>query len=84
MTIYCCFSYKTPDKSQPSRLPPPMKPKLTADNEDGNEARESEAVEEAMETNDDEGMTAERLRSTYHSSDMALAFGRLVRLNSVV
>lgn len=61
-----------------------MKPKLTADNEDGNEARESEAVEEAMETNDDERMTAERLRSTYHSSDMALAFGRLVRLNSVV
>ena len=61
-----------------------MKPKLTADNEDGNEARESEAVEEAMETNDDEGMTAERLRKTHHSSDMALAFGRLVRLNSVV
>lgn len=61
-----------------------MKPKLTADNEDRNEARESEAVEEAMETNDDERMTAERLRSTYHSSDMALAFGRLVRLNSVV
>lgn len=58
-----------------------MKPKLTADNEDGNEARESEAVEE---TNDDERMTVERLRSTYHSSDMALAFGRLVRLNSVV
>ena len=33
-----------------------------------------------METNDDEEMTAERLRSTYHSSDMALDFERLVRL----
>lgn len=32
-----------------------------------------------METDDGEEMTAERLRSTYHSSDMALAFERLVR-----
>ena len=32
-----------------------------------------------METNDDEEMTAERMRSSYHSSDMALAFERLVR-----
>ena len=32
-----------------------------------------------METNDGEEMTAERQRSTYHSSDMALAFERLVR-----
>ena len=53
------------------------------DNEDGNEAVESEADEENMETNDDGKMTAERLRSTYHSSDMALAFERLVRPESV-
>ena len=32
-----------------------------------------------METNNDEEMTAERMRSTIHSSDMALAFERLVR-----
>ena len=32
-----------------------------------------------METNDGEEITAERMRSTYHSSDMALAFERLVR-----
>ena len=32
-----------------------------------------------METNDGEEVTTERLRSTYHSSDMALAFERMVR-----
>ncbi|PFX16223.1 Midasin [Stylophora pistillata] len=67
----------TPDKSQLSRLPPPIKLKMTVENKDGNEARDTEAGEEIMETNDDMGMTTERLRSTYHSSDMALAFQRL-------
>ena len=56
---------------------------MTVDNEDGNEAVESEADEENMETYDDEETTAERLRSTYHSSDMALAFERLVRPENV-
>lgn len=83
MAINQCFFIQTPDRSQQSRLPPPIKPKMTVDNEDGNEAVESEADEENMETNDDEKMTAERLRSTYHSSDMALAFERLVRPESV-
>jgi len=32
-----------------------------------------------METNNGEEMTTERMRSTYHSSDMALAFEGLVR-----
>lgn len=56
---------------------------MTADNEDESEAVESEAHEEGMETNDGREMTAERLRSTYHSSDMALAFERLVRAECV-
>ena len=73
------ISLKTPDKPQQSRLPPPIKPQITADNEDGSDAAESAALEVDMETNDGEEMTAERLRSTYHSSDMALAFERLVR-----
>ena len=32
-----------------------------------------------METNDGEEITAERMHSIYHSSDMALAFEKLVR-----
>ena len=52
---------------------------MTADNEDESEAVESETHEEGMETSDRDEMTAERLRSTFHSSDMALAFERLVR-----
>ena len=46
--------------------------------EDESEVVESEAREEGLETNDE--VTAERLRSTYHSSDVTLAFERLVRL----
>lgn len=61
-----------------------MKPQITADNENESDAAESEAREVDMETNDVEEMTAERLRSTYHSSDMALAFERLVRLELFV
>jgi len=67
----------TPDKPQQSRLPPPIKSQITADNEDGSDGAESESREDDMETNDGEEMTAERMRSTYHSSDMALAFERL-------
>jgi len=61
-----------------------MKPQITADNENESDAAESEAREVDMETNDVEEMTAERLRSTYHSSDMALALERLVRLELFV
>ena len=37
-----------------------------------------------MEIDDGEEMTAERMRITYHSSDMALAFERLVRLECLL
>lgn len=77
LTLWLPISIQTPDKPQQSRLPPPIKP--TVDNEEGSDVAESEAREEDMETNDVEEITAERLRSTYHSSDMALAFERLVR-----
>ena len=43
-----------PDKPQQSRVPPPIKPQITADNEDGSEAPGSEAHERDMETNDGE------------------------------
>ena len=56
---------------------------MTVDSEDGSEAAESEVREEDMVTNDGGEMTAERLRSTYHSSDMALAFERLVGFDCV-
>ena len=78
------FVVQTPDRPQQSRLPPPNKPSTSADNEDENGAVDSEAHEEGMETNDDREMTAERLRSTFHSSDMALAFERLVRASCVL
>ena len=82
LTITCPF--QTPDRPQQSRLPPPIKPKMTADNEDESEAAESEAREGDMETTDGGEMTAERLRSTYHSSEMAMAFERLVRPECVL
>lgn len=56
---------------------PPVKPRSTEDTEQDGEV-ETEHREEEMETNNTEEITADRLLSTYHSSEMALAFERMV------
>ena len=50
------------------------------------EEEEAKAVdrEEGMETSDSEEITADRLLSTYHSSEMALAFEKMVSPVTVV
>ena len=58
---------------------PPVKPRSTEDTEQEAEA-ETENRDEGMETNNPEEITADRLLSTYHSSEIALAFERMVRV----
>ena len=72
------FILQVPDRPQQSRLPPPVKPKITTDSENEREETEIAAKEDDMDTSDGAEMTTERFQSTYHSSEMALAFERLV------
>ncbi|KAK2570712.1 Midasin [Acropora cervicornis] len=68
--------FPTPERPQRSRMLPPVKPRSTEDTEQEEEA-ETENREEDMETNNPEEITADRLLSTYHSSEIALAFERM-------
>ncbi|XP_015771488.1 PREDICTED: midasin-like [Acropora digitifera] len=68
--------FPTPERPQQSRMLPPVKPRSTEDTEQEEEA-ETENREEDMETNNPEEITADRLLSTYHSSEIALAFERM-------
>ena len=72
------LTLQAPDRPQQSRLPPPVKPKITADSENEREETEIAAREDDMDTSDGAEISTERLESTYHSSEMALAFERLV------
>ena len=54
---------------------------MAAENNHEQEEAEMAAQEEDMETSDTGERNAERFQSTYHSSEMALAFERLVRFN---
>lgn len=71
---------KAPDNPQQTRLPPPNKPKTDAmGNEDEQEVAERATKEEDMQTIEGGEISTERLQSTFHSSEVALAFERLVR-----
>ena len=71
---------KAPDNPQQTRLPPPNKPKIDAvGNEDEQEIAERATKEEDMQTIEGGEISTERLQSTFHSSEVALAFQRLVR-----
>lgn len=72
------LTLQLPDRPQQSRLPPPVKPKITADSEAEREETEIATREDDMDTSDGAEISTERLQSTYHSSEMALVFERLV------
>ena len=57
---------------------------MTVDDENEQDEAESGPREEDMETSHGGEMTTERLQSTYHSSEMALAFERMVSLGCAV
>lgn len=71
---------KAPDNPQQTRLPPPNKPNMDAvGNEGEQEIAERATKEEDMQTIEGGEIFTERLQSTFHSSEVALAFERLVR-----
>lgn len=71
---------KAPDNPQQTRLPPPNKPNMDAvGNEGEQEIAERATKEEDMQTIEGGEISTERLQSTFHSSEVALAFERLVR-----
>lgn len=71
---------KAPDNPLQTRLPPPNKPKMDAvGNEDEQEIAERATKEEDMQTIEGGEISTERLQSTFHCSEVALAFERLVR-----
>ena len=71
---------KAPDNPQQTRLPPPNKPNMDAvGNEGEQEIAERATTEEDMQTIEGGEISTERLQSTFHSSEVALAFERLVR-----
>ncbi|XP_068697530.1 midasin-like [Montipora foliosa] len=77
LTLKIILKPQTPDRPKQTRLLPPVKPTITTDTEQEEEEAEAVDREEGMETSDSEEITADRLLSTYHSSEMAFAFEKM-------